>query len=62
MRFTRSERPNHVWSYDFTLNRTCDGCAYRMFNILDEFTREALMIRVMAFAELKLTELNAATP
>ena len=62
MGFTRSERPNHVWSYDFAQDRTCEGCAYRMSNILDEFTREALMIRVMAFAELQSTGLNAATP
>jgi len=42
----RPERPNHVWSYDFVQDRTHDGRAYRMLNIIDEFTREALMIRV----------------
>lgn len=42
----RPERPNHVWSYDFVQDRTDDGRAYRMLNIIDEFTREALMIRV----------------
>ena len=42
----RPERTNHVWSYDFVQERTHDGGAYRMLNILDEFTREALMIRV----------------
>ena len=42
----RPERPNHVWSYDFVQDRTHDGRAYRTLNILDEFTREALMIRV----------------
>ena len=42
----RAERPNHVWSYDFVHDRTHDGRAYRMLNIIDEFTREALMIRV----------------
>ena len=42
----RPERPNHVWSYDFVQDRTDDGRAYRTLNIIDEFTREALMIRV----------------
>jgi len=42
----RPERPNHVWSYDFVQDRTHDGRAYRTLNIIDEFTREALMIRV----------------
>ncbi|WP_406870279.1 IS3 family transposase [Thioclava sp. 'Guangxiensis'] len=42
----RAERPNHVWSYDFVQDRTADGRAYRMLNIVDEFTREVLVIRV----------------
>ena len=42
----RSERPNHVWSYDFVHHRTHDGRAFRMLNIVDEFTRECLAIRV----------------
>lgn len=42
----RPERPNQVWSYDFVQDRTRDGRAYRTLNIIDEFTREALMIRV----------------
>ncbi len=42
----RAERPNHVWSYDFVADRTHDGKAYRMLCIIDEFTREALDIRV----------------
>ena len=42
----RAERPNHVWSYDFVADRTHDGRAYRMLCIIDEFTREALAIRV----------------
>lgn len=41
-----AERPNHVWSYDFVHHRTHDGRAFRMLNILDEFTRECLAIRV----------------
>ncbi|MBB3713829.1 transposase InsO family protein [Limimaricola variabilis] len=42
----RPERPNHLWSYDFVQDRTHDGRAYRTLNIIDEFTKEALMIRV----------------
>jgi hypothetical protein len=42
----RPERPNHVWSYDFVEDRTHDGRKFRMLNIIDEFTREWLAIRV----------------
>ena len=42
----RPERPNHVWSYDFVENRTHDGRKFRMLNIIDEFTRECLAIRI----------------
>ncbi len=42
----RSERPNHVWSYDFVEDRTRDGRRFRMLNVVDEFTRECLCIRV----------------
>ncbi|MGI9510155.1 MAG: IS3 family transposase [Geminicoccaceae bacterium] len=37
---------NHVWSYDFVHCRTDDGRAFRALNILDEFSRECLTIRV----------------
>ncbi len=37
---------NHVWSYDFIHHRTNDGRAFRTLNILDEFSRECLAIRV----------------
>jgi transposase InsO family protein len=37
---------NHVWSYDFVEDRTHDGGKYRMLNVIDEFTRECLAIRV----------------
>lgn len=42
----RAEFPNHVWSYDFVMDRTHDGKAFRTLNIIDEFTRECLKIRV----------------
>ena len=37
---------DHVWSYDFVHHRTEDGRAYRALNIIDEFSRECLAIRV----------------
>jgi len=42
----RPEHRDHVWSYDFVHCRTDDGKAFRTLNILDEFTRECLTIRV----------------
>ena len=42
----RPERPNHVWAYDFVQDRTHDGRNFRMLCVVDEFTREALAIRV----------------
>ena len=42
----RPEYANHVWSYDFVEDRTHNGRKYRMLNIIDEFTRECLAIRV----------------
>ena len=42
----RPERPNHVWSYDFVESRTHDGRKFRMLNVIDEFTRECLAIRI----------------
>ena len=42
----RPEYRNHVWSYDFMAERTSDGKAMRMLNIIDEYTRECLAIKV----------------
>jgi transposase InsO family protein len=42
----RSEYPNHVWSYDFVHHRTDDGRAFRTLNVIDEYNRECLAIRV----------------
>ena len=42
----RPKHPNHVWSYDFVEDRTHDGRQYRMLNIIDEFSRECLAIRI----------------
>ena len=37
---------NHVWTYDFVEDRTDKGNKLRMLNIVDEYTRECLAIRV----------------
>ena len=42
----RPEYRKHVWSYDFVHCRTDDGKAFRTLNILDEYSRECLAIRV----------------
>ena len=41
----RPQHPNHVWSYDFLSARTHDGRSVRVLNLIDEHTRECLMIR-----------------
>jgi putative transposase len=42
----RPEYKNHVWSYDFVMTRTYNGKPVRMLNIIDEYTRECLCIKV----------------
>ena len=42
----RPEHKDHVWSYDFVMDRTSDGKAFRMLTIMDEYTRECLSIVV----------------
>jgi len=42
----RASSKNHVWSYDFVHSRTHDGRAFRILNIIDEYTRECLAIKV----------------
>jgi len=37
---------DHVWSYDFVTARTSDGRAFRVLNIMDEYTRECLVMLV----------------
>ena len=40
----RAQYPNHVWSYDFTEDRTEWGQRVRVLAVMDEFTRECLML------------------
>jgi transposase InsO family protein len=42
----RAERPNHVWAIDFQFDETADYRRLKLCNIVDEFTREALAMRV----------------
>ena len=42
----RATHPKHVWSYDFVTDRTSEGRAFRVLNIIDEFTRECLLTDV----------------
>jgi putative transposase len=42
----RPEYKDHVWSYDFMVDRTTDGRSFRILTILDEYTRECLAIVV----------------
>ena len=41
----RPTHQHHVWSYDFVMDRTHDGRAFRMLTVIDEYTRECLAIR-----------------
>jgi putative transposase len=41
-----AEHPNHVWSYDFVHHATHDGRSLKLLTLVDEFSREALAIRV----------------
>ncbi|MEJ7891608.1 MAG: IS3 family transposase [Solirubrobacteraceae bacterium] len=40
----RAERPGHVWAFDFQFDQTDDGRALKLLNVIDEFTREALVM------------------
>jgi len=42
----RPEHKDHVWSYDFMIDRTANGRAFKILNIIDEYTRECLKIKV----------------
>jgi transposase InsO family protein len=42
----RPEYKDHVWSYDFMIDHTADGRAFKILNIIDEFTRKNLRTKV----------------
>jgi hypothetical protein len=41
----RPMHSNHVWSYDFVSARTHDGRRVRLLNLIEEHSRECLLIR-----------------
>ena len=47
----RPEYKDHVWSYDFMIDRTANGRLFKILNIIDEFTRECLV----SFVARKIT-------
>lgn len=38
----RAEHKDHVWSYDFIMDRTINVKAFKVFNFIEEYTRECL--------------------
>ncbi len=42
----RATHPGHLWALDFCHDATADGRELKFLNVVDEFTREALAIRV----------------
>jgi transposase InsO family protein len=42
----RPTHRNHVWSYDFVVDRTRDGRTIKILTVIDEYTRESLAIVV----------------
>lgn len=42
----KAEHPGHIWALDFQHDATEAGTELRFLNVIDEFTREALAIRV----------------
>ena len=42
----RAEYPHHVWAIDFQFDQTMDGRTLKFLNVIDEFSRVCLAIRV----------------
>jgi putative transposase len=42
----RAEYKDHVWSYDFVIDRTEDARTLKMMPVVDEYTRECLTLEV----------------
>ena len=43
---TRAARVNHVWTWDFISDRTDNGGKRRILSVLDEYSRECLVLHV----------------
>ncbi len=42
----RPDYPNHMWSYDFVMERTQDGRPLKRLTVVDEYTHECLAVAV----------------
>jgi putative transposase len=42
----KSEYPNHVWTWDLMQDRTAGGRMIKILNVVDEFTRQALVMHI----------------
>jgi len=42
----RPEYKDHVWSYDFMVEHTTNGKAFKILTVIDEYSRECLSIKV----------------
>ena len=42
----RPEYKDHVWSYDFVMDRTANGRSFKILTIIDEHSRECLGLMV----------------
>lgn len=42
----RVEQRNHVWAWDFVHDRTTDGRALKWLSVVDEWTRECVVLEV----------------
>lgn len=42
----RAMRPGEIWAIDFQADQTAEGRALRLANVVDEFTRQALVMHV----------------
>jgi putative transposase len=42
----RAEHMDHVWTWDFIFDRTRKGRPLKWFSLLDEYTRECLVLEV----------------
>jgi transposase InsO family protein len=42
----KAVKKNHVWSYDFVMDRTEDGRPLKILTVVDEYTRECLALHV----------------
>ena len=42
----QAERPNDIWAWDFAFDRTSNGSLLKWLAIVDEYTRECLVLKV----------------